>query len=242
MPRAGSPIRAARSSALGTLVGSLSGAGTVEASGGTLDITGNITASGVTGLKIDDDNATTTLRLDGTVASGNTISFLGTTGVLALTNFSNADTSNATLPGFSGTVAGLTVSSTTSAPSGNYIDLTHLDDSNIASAVLNTTTDVLTVTNASGTAFTIQLTGSYAAGTQVGWTTDGGSGSALFLTGPLASNTFTVANTNGASSRSDSWLHGASWSGGAPGTTPAPTPLWRSPRPGTRTTPMTAGS
>ena len=97
----------------GTLTGALSGAGTVEASGGTLDITGNITASGVTGLKINNDSATTTLSLDGTVASGNTITFLGSTGVLALTNFSNADTSNAALLGFSGTVAGLTISSTT---------------------------------------------------------------------------------------------------------------------------------
>ena len=206
----------------GTLTGALSGAGTIEASGGTLDITGNITASGVTGLKINNDSPTTTLRLDGTVASGNTITFLGSTGVLALTNFSNADTSNAALLGFSGTVAGLSVSSTTSAPSGNYIDLTHLDDSNIASAVLNTTTDVLTVTNVSGTSFTLQLTGSYAAGTQVGWTGDGGSGSELFLAPALASNTFTVANTNGASYRSDSWSHAASWSGGAPGTDAGP--------------------
>jgi hypothetical protein len=188
-----------------------------------------------TGLKINNDSATTTLRLDGTVASGDTITFLGSTGVLALTNFSNADTSNAALLGFSGSVAGLSVSSTTSAPSGNYIGLTHLDDSNIASAVLNTTTDVLTVTNVSGTSFTLQLTGSYASGTQVAWTGDGGSGSELFLTGPLASNTFTVANTNGASYRSDSWSHATSWSGGAPGTNPAPNTTLRSPRPGTRT-------
>ena len=181
----------------GTLTGALSGAGTVEASGGTLDITGNITASGVTGLKINNDSATTTLRLDGTVASGNTISFLSSTGVLDLTNFSNADTSNAALLGFNATVAGLTISTTSSAPSGNFIDLAHLGAANIASATLNTTTDVLTVTNVGGTSFTLQLTGSYAAGTQVGWTSDGGSGSEIFLAPALASNTFTVVNSNG---------------------------------------------
>src|SRR5262249_21705232 len=157
--------------------------------GGTLDVTSNITASNVTGLQID-STASSELQIDGTVAAGNTITFLGSTGVLNLTNFSNADTSNAALLGFSGTVSGLVISSSDSAPSGNYIDLAHLSASNIAAASLNSTTNVLTVTNVNGTSFTIQLSGSYA-GAQVGWTSDGGTGSEIFLTQALASNTFT---------------------------------------------------
>jgi hypothetical protein len=77
--------------------GLLSGTGVVEANGGTLDLTKNI---GTTGLNFEiSGNATSVLQLDGSVATGNTFTFLGAAGDLALSN-NAANTFNDTIVGF----------------------------------------------------------------------------------------------------------------------------------------------
>jgi hypothetical protein len=202
----------------GTLSQALSGGGVVKASGGTLDITKNITATNVTGLQIDNVSAGI-LQIDGTVAAGDKVTFLGNTGILNLNNFSNPDTPIAALAGFNGTVAGLGTSTSFTAPTGNYIDLTKLRATDIASATLNTTTDIVTVKNTGGGSFAIKLSGSYAPGTRVSWTSDGSAGSKLFLLPGFGFNTFTVGNSTGTTT--DSWATSASWSTGTPAASPA---------------------
>jgi hypothetical protein len=207
-------------SGYGTLSQLVTGPNILKASGGTLDVTGDITAANVTGLQID-NKSQSTLQLDGTVAAGDKITFLGTTGVLDLTHFSSPGTNSAVLTGFNATIAGLAISTSFGVPTANYIDLSQLSASNIASATLNTATDLVTVTNTASSSFILQLSGSYAPGTQVAWATDGGSGSKLFLAAPLASNNFKLVNTNSAASKSDSWSNSASWSSGTPAASPA---------------------
>jgi hypothetical protein len=197
----------------------LSGGGAIRASGGTLDITANITAADVTGLQIDNVKPGI-LRLDGTVAAGDKITFLGAAGILRLADFSNPNTSAAAPKGFGGTIAGLTASTRFAAPTGNYIDLMMLSANNIFSATLNTTTDIVTVKNMAGTSFAIKLAGSYAPGTHLNWTSDGSVGSKLFMVPSLGSNTFTVLISTG--TKSDSWTNSASWSAGTPAASPAP--------------------
>jgi hypothetical protein len=157
----------------GTLVGTIAGAGTYQASGGTLRLESAVLASAA-GIQIASTSASI-LELDSSVASGVAIDFAGTAGTLDLT-----DISNNLLQGFSGTVAGLNVGTSATVPT-NQIDLAGLAKANISAASLNTLTDVLTVTTTGGS-FTLQLSGSYAAGTQVGLITDGaGTGTDLFL-------------------------------------------------------------
>lgn len=66
----------------GTGAAGLSGTGIVEADGGTLDLVRNITS---TSLQFEiSDNAASVLQLDGKVAAGNTFTFLGSAGELAV--------------------------------------------------------------------------------------------------------------------------------------------------------------
>jgi hypothetical protein len=89
----------------------LSGSGIVEASGGTLDLIKNI---GSTTLNFEISNkATSVLELDGTVGAGNTFTFLGAAGDLALSNVSATT--------FNDAIVGLNVGSNTT-PS-NFIDI-----------------------------------------------------------------------------------------------------------------------
>src|SRR5262249_28376385 len=150
-----------------------SDASVVRASGGRLDVTANITATNVTQLQVD-NGAAAILELDGTVAAGDRITFMGPAGALVLTQFSNPGTSNALLTGFNATVAGLTTIPSLTAPTGHSIDLARISPGSIASATLDTTTDIIKVTNAAGGSFNLQLSGSYASGTSVRWISDGG--------------------------------------------------------------------
>ncbi len=157
----------------GTLAGTIAGAGTYQASGGTLHIESAVLAS-ATGLQIANDGAAI-LELDSTVASGAAITFAGAAGTLDLT-----DISGNLLQGFSGTIAGLNVGNSATVPT-NQIDLAGLATANITAASLDTTTDVVKVTTTGGS-FTLQLSGSYLAGTLVDWITDSAlTGSDLFL-------------------------------------------------------------
>jgi hypothetical protein len=159
----------------GTLTGTIAGAGTYLADfGGTLRLEGAVQSS-ATGLEI----VTAALELDSTVASGAVITFYGNSDDLHET-LDLTDISGDVLQGFSGTIAGLTVDSN-EAYSDDNIDLAGLSVADISAASLNTSTDVMTVTTTGGS-FTLQLSGSYAAGTFVNWFTDGaGTGSNLYL-------------------------------------------------------------
>jgi hypothetical protein len=96
----------------GTVKGTISGTGIIEASAGTLDLTGNITAS--SGLTFDVfGSATSVLQIDGTVGGSNTFTFLGNSGhILENNGIANK---------FTTTIAGLNVGASATTPT-NYID------------------------------------------------------------------------------------------------------------------------
>ena len=158
----------------GTLTGAISGSGTFEALGGNLDIKSNITATTVTGMQIA-DSGTAIFQIDGTVAAGNAVTFLGNAGTLELTNFSSG-----VLQGFSGTIAGLNVGNSTTTPT-NEIDLAGIAPTGIASAKLDAVSDTITVTTTANQSFALQLGGSYAAGARVDLIGDATGGTDLFL-------------------------------------------------------------
>jgi hypothetical protein len=82
---------------------------------------------------------------------------------------------------FAATLGGMTVGSSNTTPT-DAIDLTGIATSDIFSTSLNTSSDVLTVTEIGGATFSIQLSGLYAQGTFVDWVADAsGNGSDLFL-------------------------------------------------------------
>jgi hypothetical protein len=158
---------------VGTLIGTIAGAGIYDASGGTLRLESAVLAT-ATGLSVD-NGGTDVLRLDSTVAAGAVITFFSNTGTLDLT-----DISGNLLQGFGGTIAGLNVGTSATVPT-NQIDLAGLATANITAASLNTSSDVVTVTTTGGS-FTLQLSGSYSSGTFVDWITDGAAtGSDVFL-------------------------------------------------------------
>jgi hypothetical protein len=90
------------------------------------------------------DGPTTVLQIDGTVAAGNAVRFLGDAGTLELTNFSSG-----VLQGFSGTIAGLNFGSSPTVPT-NEIDLAGIAPTGIALAELDAVTDTITVTTTDG--------------------------------------------------------------------------------------------
>ena len=121
------------------------------------------------------DSAATVLQIDGTVAAGNAVRFLGDAGTLELTNFSSG-----VLQGFSGTIAGLNVGSSPTVPT-NEIDLAGIAPTGIALAELDAVSDTITVTTTANQSFTLQLSGSYDAGARVDLIGDGNGGTELFL-------------------------------------------------------------
>ena len=107
----------------GTIAAAISHSGsgsgsTIVASGGTLDITGNV-GSSTNGLQIASG---ATLRLDGTVASGDVVTF-NSTATGTVLDLTSSSISGNPLGGFSGTIAGLNVGSSTTTSTTNEIDL-----------------------------------------------------------------------------------------------------------------------
>jgi hypothetical protein len=88
-------------SGFGTVTGPISGNGIVQAIGGTLDVTSNITATNVTGMVVA-NSSSSILEFAGTVASGDIATFNGGAGTLDLSNTTAQQ-------GFRGTIAGMTV-------------------------------------------------------------------------------------------------------------------------------------
>ena len=94
----------------GKVTGAIGGSGIVEASGGTLELGGAISASDGTAFKIA-NSSLAGLLLDAAPGTGNTFTFLGAAGHLALANDA----------GFNGTVSGLNVG--TAGARTNFIDI-----------------------------------------------------------------------------------------------------------------------
>ena len=94
---------------MGTVKGTLSGTGIVEASGGPLDLTSNVGAA--TGLDFQIDGGTT-LQIDGTIGADNQFTFNGATGDLAYNNANQ---------GISENLIGLNVGTSGTVPT-NLID------------------------------------------------------------------------------------------------------------------------
>ena len=170
--------------------------GAIAASGGVLHLTGTVTG----GTALIAANAT--LSLD-TAPTGGTITFNSSSGVLRLTG-TTVDV-NQRLFGFTDTIAGLNVGSST-IPT-NYIDLSAIASASIDSITLSGTT--IQVTEVAGPVFNLTLAA--APSGFVNWTSDGGSGTAIFL---AASPTYTARG------EIDSWLDPSSWGGSVPPTVP----------------------
>lgn len=95
----------------GTISGAVSGPGTIEANGGTLDFSAGIGAT--TGLNYEISNASSSvLQIDSTVGNNNTFSFAGAAGVLDFTASTNLNQ----------TVSGLNVGASDTAPT-NFIQV-----------------------------------------------------------------------------------------------------------------------
>jgi hypothetical protein len=138
----------------GTVTGTLSGTGTIEAVGATLDLKSNVSSTTLN-YQLSNSNSSI-LQLDGTVAAGNTFTFLGAGGEV---NFNNSGT-------VTENVVGLNVGSSSTAPT-NFIALlgtgftisgsnAHSGSSGTITLKSGAITDTLTltgVTNSSGTWF-----------------------------------------------------------------------------------------
>ena len=147
----------------------LSGDGTVKASGGTLELGAGLTA---TTMAFDVDTvAGSVLRVDGAVAPGVTLSFLGSSGTLEL-----ADVVGGVLQGFGGTIAGLNVGPVSTSPT-NELNV----QAPITKAVVAGST--LTLLNGATTVATLALSAAPVAGTYAVIQADAGlGGSDVFLT------------------------------------------------------------
>lgn len=152
----------------GTVSGTIGGTGTIEASGGTLDLVSNIGTG--TGLTFDIGSAASSvLKIDGTVGTGNTFTFLNSiSGELNDTNATALQT----------TISGLNIGTSNTDPT-NYIDLSGQGSLSLSGANTFTGTSA-TLTFANGT--TLDLTGvTGASGTwYVDYKPDGGTGTEIF--------------------------------------------------------------
>ena len=156
----------------GTLNAGLNGDGLVEASGGKLAVTSEIFDSN--SLQIA-NGGNSTLELDGSVASGTSVAFLGSGGTLELTS---SAISGGELGGFAATISGLQPSSDGVPTDTNSIDLSNIAKTSITSASVSGS--MLTV-NTTGGIFNLRLGSAPLAGTDVLVASDGGTGSDLFL-------------------------------------------------------------
>ncbi|MEA2790189.1 MAG: large repetitive protein, partial [Acetobacteraceae bacterium] len=121
----------------------VSGSGVVKASGGTLELGNDLTS---TAIAFDIDAVSgSVLRLDGAVASAETLTFLGNSGTLEL-----ADVSAGVVQGFNGKIAGLSVGPSATVPT-NAINI----QTAVTGAVLSGST--LTIVNGSTTVATLAL-------------------------------------------------------------------------------------
>lgn len=155
---------------IGTINPAISGTGgTIIATGGTLDLVANL---GSLSQVIDIDTASV-LRLDGSVASGNTFTFLsGSSGHLNYTSATG---------GITGTLSGLNVGTSNSAPT-NFIDFTGQSGVTVTSGFAQSGAGTATVKLSNGSTLTLSnLAGSDSGTWYVDSQSDGAGGTEFFL-------------------------------------------------------------
>ena len=179
--RGDAPKRVAPNERSGTVKGTVSGTGTLQADLGRLDVQG-VVNSGVA-LKIT-NSALSDLQIDSSVNSADTVTFAGA-GVLDL---SGTSITSSQLNGFAGKISGLSVA--TGVTPTNEIDLSGLAPASITSATVSGST--ITVVDTAGT-FSLALANPVAGGTVVDLDGDGTGGTNLFLS--TSANTFSTGTT-----------------------------------------------
>jgi hypothetical protein len=142
--------------------GTINGAGTIEAAGGTLDLSGTDIGSSATDIEIANDGST--LVVD-TVASGATVSFLGGSGTLKVLHVGD----------FLGTIDGLVAANDTTPLNG--VDLA--DSGPITRTQISGNT--ITVYNGNTVVTTLTLAAAPGAGIHADWVSDGSGGGEIFL-------------------------------------------------------------
>ena len=138
--------------------GSPTVSGTVEASGGVLDLNGNLVSSS-TAFDVAAASGSV-LEISGTVASGDTLTLLGASGAIELT-----DVSGGIVQGFAGTIKGLNVGTSTTVPT-NEIDI----NATVTKAVLSGNT--ITVSDSTTTVAKLVLASTPASGAYALFQTD----------------------------------------------------------------------
>jgi large repetitive protein len=171
----------------------LSGDGTVKASGGTLELGSDLSALTPTVFDID-TVAGSVLKVDGAVATGVTLGFLGATGALEL-----ADVVGGVLQGFSGKIAGLNVGASATTAT-NEINI----QTPITKAVLTGST--ITVLNGATTVGTLALSAAPVHGAYAVVRSDATlGGSDIFLSNepPVAPAGMTIASASDSGTKGD---------------------------------------
>jgi hypothetical protein len=163
-------------SGLGIVNGSIGGSGTIEATGGTLDIAGSLIANTLT--LAADSVGSSVLELEGTVAAGTDFRFLNSGAVYAGGLLLANTTAQASFEN-GGTIFGMHVGSSATVPT-DYIDLggvvpTSFTSSSIANG------NTIDLFNGATLAAHFTLSSAVASGTFVDWTTDASGGTDIFL-------------------------------------------------------------
>lgn len=159
----------------GVVNGSLTGSGTIEASGGLLDITGSVANT----LHIEADSAASSvLELTGAVGAGTGFAFLNTGGVYAgeLLLGSAAQASFET----NATISGMHVHAGGAAPS-DFIDLSGVSPGAFASSAIVNGNTIELLNSGSAVAAHFTLATAPGAGAHVDWASDANGGTDIFL-------------------------------------------------------------
>lgn len=164
----------------GTVTGAISGAGTIQASGGALVLASAVGAQSGLGLQVA-DSAASILTLKAACGAGNTVTFQGSHGALELAGV----TVTAGGLHFAGTVAGL-ITATSATPDLSTID--YINSQKTVTKVVVTDSTHLALYNGRTALGTITLATPLAAGVHADWHADAtlagsviGSGTDIFL-------------------------------------------------------------
>ncbi len=161
----------------GIVVGAISGGGTIKATGGLLNIGGNLTSGMV--LQAD-SGASSVLELGGTVSTSTSFTYLNTGGIFSGTL--RLDAGALASFGTNGVITGMHVATGAGVTPTDLLDLRSVALAAVGSTdILNGNTIEVWNVGHSNTLASFQLAASVAAGTHADWQTDGAGGTSLFL-------------------------------------------------------------